>query len=139
MEAVEKRARNVTSGEDFTCKKLCSRPVIRPLKQGTTGQALLEADITVGTPVPANSTPTNICEEIPVLCINACSEPKLLDEEMCQDLEVLEEDICWRLYGTIRSEAESDVHLCLSDDWYDSDDESSSDSQEVDSGNGLRL
>ena len=98
VNAAEKRAWNVTSGEDLTRKKLHSWPVIRSLKQGTTGQALLEADIT----------------EIPVSCINACSEPKLLDE-ICQDLEVSEEDDC-----------------------YNSDDESSSDSQEVDSGNGLR-
>ena len=98
VNTAEKRAWNVTSREDFMRRKLRSRPVIRSLKQGTTRQALLEADIT----------------EIPVSCINACSEPKLLDE-MCQDLEVSEEDDC-----------------------YNSDDESSSDSQEVDSGNGLR-
>jgi len=97
VNAAEKRAWNVTSREDFTRRKLRPRPVIRSLKQGTTGQALLEADMT-----------------IPVSCINACSEPQLLDE-MCQDLEVSEEDDC-----------------------YNSDDESSSDSQEVDSGNGLR-
>jgi len=72
--AAEKRTRSGTSEKEVVRKRLRPRPVMKPLKHGTTGQALLEADITVGTPFPANSTPTNICEEIPVLCISKKTE-----------------------------------------------------------------
>jgi hypothetical protein len=79
--------------------------------------------------VPSNPTPTNIREEIPVLCINTCSEPKLLDEQTCDELEVPEEDICRMLYRTIRYQAESDADVDegsdnSEEDYYDSDGDS---------------
>jgi len=96
--------------------------------------------------VPSNPTPTNIRDEIPVLCINTCSEPKVLDEETCQDLEVPEEEVCRRLYRTIRYQAESDADVEEEDsdgsedenDSYDSEEEDLSDSYGKGPGNGLR-
>ena len=90
--------------------------------------------------VPANPTPSNIRDEIPVLCINTCSEPKALDEETCHDLEIPEDEVCRRLYRTIRYQAESDADVEDSgsedeDDSYDSEEE---DPSEDGSGNGLR-
>jgi len=61
--------------------------------------------------VPANPTPTNIRDEIQVLCINTCSKPRALDEETCQDLEVREEEVCRRRYRTIRYQAEMDADV----------------------------
>jgi len=93
--------------------------------------------------VPANPTPSNIRDEIPVLCINTCSEPKTLDEETCHDLEVPEEEVCRKLYRTIRYQAESDADVEDSgsedeDDSYDSEEEDLSDLYGEGSGNGLR-
>jgi hypothetical protein len=91
--------------------------------------------------VPSNSTPTDIREEIPVLCINTCSDPKLRDEQTCDKLKVLKEDICRKLYWTIRYQAESDADVDegsdnLEENYYDSE-EGSSDSY-GEPGNGLR-
>jgi len=61
--------------------------------------------------VSANPTPTNIRDEIPVLCINTCSELRAKDEETCQNLEVPEDEVCRRLYRTIRYQAESDADV----------------------------
>ena len=93
--------------------------------------------------VPANPTPSDIRDEIPVLCINTCSEPKALDEETCHDLEVPEDEVCRRLYRTIRYQAESDADVEDGgsedeDDSYDLEEEDLSDSYGEGSGNGLR-
>jgi len=96
--------------------------------------------------VPAKPTPTNIRDEIPVLCINTCSEPRALDEETCQDLEVPKDEVCRRLYRTISHQAESDADVEDEDsdgseyenDSYDSEVENLSDSYGEWPGNGLR-
>ena len=96
--------------------------------------------------IPANPTPTNIRDEIPVLCINTCNEPRALDEEPCQDLEVPKDEVCRRLYRTIRHQVESDADVEDEDhdgsedenDSYDSEEENLSDSYGEWPGNGLR-
>ena len=94
-------------------------------------------------PLPL-TTPSNIRDEIPVLCINTCSELKALDEETCQDLEVPEDEVCRRLYWTIRYQAQLDADVEdgdgseAEDDSYDSEEEDLSDSYGEGPGNGLR-
>jgi hypothetical protein len=50
VDTAEKRARNGTSGEEVTRKRLRPQPVVRPLNPGMTGQALSEADVAGGAP-----------------------------------------------------------------------------------------
>jgi len=96
--------------------------------------------------VPANPTPTNIRDEIPVLCINTCSELRALGEESCQDLEVPEDEVCRKLYRTICHQADSDADVENENsdgsedenDSYDSEEENLSDSYGEWPGNRLR-